>query len=408
MSKIAIILFLTFAFDIFSGVTAQTAKSDPLNKLKEPEMVAVEGGTYTMGLIRDEAGRGFGTTTATHVVTLSNFLIGKYEVTQAEWQAVMGDSLNFSLHAGCGNCPVEEVSWNEVQQFIQKLNNITGRFYQLPTQAQWEFAARGGKKSRGYKYAGSDNIDEVALLGGAFTGHTQPVGSKRPNELGIYDMTGNVAEWCQDRFNPDQHRPGAERDLRRHPSGYGYNIRGGSWGIHAEECQIANDGRMAYPNDRSAKVGFRLVLIPYIAQEKCFQGDTLQYIKCIEGRRSHYIGKPFNFLLNDLELPFKSFFNGRLSFPTDTGRVTTFAFYDIQTTTAILADLREHRQRQDFNKIVFLSIKWKTPLPPDTVESLRRSSGGKWTPAVQDYFGKQIIEDMISSRFVYVGESLQH
>jgi hypothetical protein len=113
-------------------------------------------------------------------------------------------------------------------------------------------------------------------------------------------------------------------------------------------------------------------------------------------------------LLNDLELPFKSFFNGRLSFPTDTGRVTTFAFYDIQTTTAILADLREHRQRQDFNKIVFLSIKWKTPLPPDTVESLRRSSGGKWTPAVQDYFGKQIIEDMISSRFVYVGESLQH
>lgn len=397
MSKIAIIFLLTLSFGKVSSVTAQTIKSDSVNKLKEPEMVPVEGGTYTMGLIRDEAGRGFGVTTGTHVATVSNFLIGKYEVTQAEWQAVMGDSLHFSLHADCGKCPVEEVSWNEVQLFIQKLNDMTGRFYQLPTQAQWEFAARGGKKSRGYKYAGSDNIDEVAVLGGTFTGHTQPVGSKAPNELGIYDMSGNVAEWCQDRFNQGYHFP------RKPSSGYGYNIRGGSWDVKAEECQIANDGRKGYPNDRSAKVGFRLALVPYIPQEKCFHGDTLQYVKCIQERLSQYIDRPFYMFLNDLELPFKSFLNGNISFPIDTGAVTTFAFYDIETTTTFLEDRRKHRRRQDITNIVFLTIKWKTPLPTDIVESLRKSSGGKWTPAVQEYFRKQIIKDIIFMRFDYAG-----
>ena len=224
-------------------------------------MVLVEASTYMMGLIKEEAGRGVGRTPRTHEVTVSSFSIGKYEVTQGEWQAVMGDSLNFSLHAGCGNCPVEEVSWNEVQLFIQKLNRLTGKHYQLPTEAQWEFASRGGKKSKGYKYAGSDNIDEVALLGGAYTGQTQPVGSKHPNERGIYNMAGNVAEWCQDWFNTD-YRSSPETDPSGPSTGYGHVIRGGSWGIHPGECQIANDCSMGYPNDRSAKVGFRLVLIP--------------------------------------------------------------------------------------------------------------------------------------------------
>ncbi len=103
---------------------------------------------------------------------------------EAEWQAVMGDSSNFSPAClSCGNCQVEEVSWNEAQLFIEKLNNATGKFYQLPTQAQWEFAARGGKRAGDLNILSSDNVDEVALLGGTFTGHSQPVGSKRPNEL---------------------------------------------------------------------------------------------------------------------------------------------------------------------------------------------------------------------------------
>jgi formylglycine-generating enzyme required for sulfatase activity len=241
-------------------LTAQTAKADSIPKLPNPEMVLVEGGSYIMGLTRDSAGQGFGKTNRTHPVTLSSFKIGKYEVTQAEWQLVMGDSLNFSLHEDCAKCPVEEVSWNDVQLFIRNLNAMTGKHYQLPTEAQWEFAARGGNKSKGYKYAGSDYVDEVVFPGRTFTGETQPVGSKRPNELGIYNMSGNVAEWCQDWFNPD-YFPGAETDPQGPSSGFGHVIRGGSWGVHPSECQVTSF-RMGYPNDRNARVGFRLVLIP--------------------------------------------------------------------------------------------------------------------------------------------------
>lgn len=365
-------------------------------------MVFVEGGTYTMGQIKDDAGEGFSVSTGTHVVTLSNYFIGKYEVTQAEWQAVMGYSLNLSQHAGCANCPVEEVSWNDIQTFIQKLNDRTGRYYQLPTQAQWEFAARGGKKSRGYKYAGSNNIDEVALLGGAFTGHTQPVGSKHPNELGIYDMTGNVAEWCKDVFNPNSRRPRRQLYFRESLPDYGYHIRGASWDVHPEQCQLTKDGSMGYPNDRSAKVGFRLVLVPHIPQEKCFQGDTSKYATCVVERRSNYIDKPFYMLLNDLELPLKSFFNGDIHSTKDSSEVTTFAFYDTQTTNTILADLRTRRMRHDIDNIVFITIKWKKPLPKNIIEDLYKTSGGKFTPAVQEYFRKQVILDIITKRFAYV------
>jgi formylglycine-generating enzyme len=240
--------------------TAQTTTSDTIPQLPNPEMVLVEGGSYLMGLIHDAAGQGFGKTTRTHQVTLNSFKIGKYEVTQAEWRSVMGDSLNFSLHQGCAKCPVEEVSWNEVQLFIRKLNAMTGRHYQLPTEAQWEFAARGGNKSKGYKYAGSDYVNEVVFPGGTFTGKTHPVGDKRPNELGIYNMSGNVSEWCNDWFNPEIF-PGTETDPRGPSSGFGHVIRGGSWGVHPSECEVTSF-KMGYPNDRNARVGFRLVLIP--------------------------------------------------------------------------------------------------------------------------------------------------
>lgn len=366
---IAFFLIVGSVYACFNTCLAQT-----------PEMVFVEGGTYTMGLTKNDADEGFRITTGTHVATVSDFFIGKYEVTQAEWKAVMGDSSNFSQHKGCGNCPVEEVSWNEIQLYIQKLNDLTGKYYQLPTQAQWEFAARGGKKSKGYKYAGSDKIDEVAV-----TSHTQPVGSKIPNELGLYDMTGNVAEWCKDGFKT------------------GYYIRGGSWDVHPEEAQIAKDRRTAYANERSAKVGFRLALIPCIPQAKCFQGDTIKYIKCIfDDRRTHYIDKPFYMLLNDLELPLRSFFNGKMHSTTNTGEATTFAFYDVQKTNIILADRLAYR-RQHIEDIVFITIRWKTPLPPDIVENLYKTSGGKFTPAVQEYFRKQIISDIITQRVDIVG-----
>jgi len=258
-SKVIRLVLLACSFGILSVVTAQTEKSDSLSRSMGSKMVLVEGGTYMYGLMRDATGQGLGTTVRTHQITVSSFLISKYEVTQAEWQSVMGDSLNLSYHQGCPNCPVEEVSWNDVQLFLRKLNALTGKHYQLPTEGQWEFAARGGNKSKGYKYAGSDNADEVASAGGEFTGQTDPVGSYHPNELGIYNMTGNVEEWCSDRFDPND-RPGPQTDPQGPSSGFGHVIRGGSWGVPPSGRQITS-GRMGYANDRSAHVGFRLALV---------------------------------------------------------------------------------------------------------------------------------------------------
>ncbi|MHA4842955.1 formylglycine-generating enzyme family protein [Flavitalea antarctica] len=232
---------------------------DSIPKVKEPEIVLVEGGSYIMGLTSDSKNQGLGSTDLTRQVSVSTFGIGKYEVTQAEWKSVMGDSLNLSLHQDCNDCPVEEVSWNEIQIFIQRLNRATGKRYQLPTEAQWEFAARGGKKSKKFKYAGSDNIDEVVTSQRLFIGQSHPVRKNHPNELGIYNMSGNVAEWCLDLFNPDL-PPGANSDPQGPATGYGHVIRGGSWGGHPEEYQISSR-RMAYANDRSAHVGFRLALL---------------------------------------------------------------------------------------------------------------------------------------------------
>lgn len=211
-----------------------------------------------MGLGRDVNRTAIGKTPRTHPVTLSSFRIAKYEVTQAEWEFVMGDSLNFSLHEDCAKCPVEEVSWNDVQVFIRKLNALTGKQYQLPTEAQWEFAAIGGNKSKGYRYAGSDYMDQVVEPVPTFSGQTHVVGRKLPNELGIYNMSGNVSEWCQDWFNPD-YFPGHQTDPQGPSSGYGHVIRGGRWGGNSNDCEIVSF-QMGFPNDRSARVGFRLVL----------------------------------------------------------------------------------------------------------------------------------------------------
>jgi len=130
--------------------------------------------------------------------------------------------------------------------------------YQLPTAAQWEFAARGGNKSKGYKYAGGNFIDEVAWTGGEFIDSTHPTGHKLPNELGIYDMSGNVAEWCSDRFDPN-YDPGPQTNPLGSSSGLGHAIRGAGWGASPGECLVLR-GVVGYPDDRNAHVGFRLVL----------------------------------------------------------------------------------------------------------------------------------------------------
>ena len=162
-------------------------------------MVPVQGGTFTIGATAEQGSDATDREKPAHQVTLTaTYFIAETEVTQALWQAVMG--ANPSGFTGDLNRPVEQVSWNDCQTFISKLNQMTGKTFRLPTEAEWEFAARGGNLSKGYKYAGSDDIDAVAWYSGNANGCTHPVGTKQANELGLYDMSGNVLEWCQDWY----------------------------------------------------------------------------------------------------------------------------------------------------------------------------------------------------------------
>ena len=159
------------------------------------ELGRVEGGTFRMGATSEQEADDWDREKPVHSVTLSSYYIGKTEVTLELWEAVMG--LNPNFFEGT-NLPVESVSWNYCQTFVTKLNELTGKNFRLPTEAEWEFACRGGNNSRGYKYSGSNYIDNVAWYDGNSGGETHPVATKSSNELGIYDMSGNVWEWCSD------------------------------------------------------------------------------------------------------------------------------------------------------------------------------------------------------------------
>jgi len=235
----------------------------------EADMVRVAGGSFTMGC-KDAQRDGScdDDEKPAHTVRVSDFSIGKYEVTQAQWRAVMGSDPPELYNKGCDQCPVERVSWNDIQEFLTKLNNLTGKRYRLPTEAEWEYAARGGAQSRGYLYSGSNTLSDVAWYdANAKSGNThgeqkttRPVGTKNSNELGLYDMSGNVWEWCEDDWH-DNYR-GAPTDGRAWvDSSRGSNRvrRGGSWPNTARFCRAAsrNYGTPAYRNDN---LGFRLAL----------------------------------------------------------------------------------------------------------------------------------------------------
>ncbi len=217
-------------------------------------MVYVEGGTFTMGATSEQGRDAWDGEKPKHKVTLSSFIIGKYEVTQALWEAVMGS--NPSYFKG-DNLPVEQVSWNDCQTFITKLNSLTGLNFRLPTEAEWEYAARGGNKSRGYKYAGSNNIDDVAWHTSNSSSKTHAVGTKQPNELGLYDMSGNVWEWCGDWYG--DYSSSAQTNPTGATSGSDRVYRGGSWYGLARSCRVSNRSYNT-PGTSSSNLGLRLVL----------------------------------------------------------------------------------------------------------------------------------------------------
>lgn len=234
----------------------EAARLAELQKQKEaekalPEMIFVHGGTFQMGSNNHDSEKPI------HSVILPDFEIGKYPVTQKLWKEIMGR--NPSHFKGCDNCPVEQVSWNEVQEFLQKLNQKhPGKNYRLPSEAEWEYAARGGQQSKGFTYAGSNNIEEVAWYKSNSGGKVHPVGSKKANELGIFDMSGNVWEWCQDVWYADYQ--GAPADGSAFGSGGGGAIRvlrGGSLDYLAVSCRSSNRSRN-HSTNRINDIGFRL------------------------------------------------------------------------------------------------------------------------------------------------------
>ena len=271
---------LTLLLFVILFTTAAVAQGEKSNKQNETftvngvsfTMVYVQGGTFIMGCTGEQGIDCEDDETPTHKVTLNSYYIGETEVTQAMWRAVMGsepsnvsaphddyigDVSGWSEELGLGGSyPAYNVSYDEIQEFIRRLNELTGRVFSLPTEAEWEFAARGGE-SGGYKYSGSNTIDEVAWYEGNSDGRNHPVKGKRPNALGLYDMSGNVYERCLDWYG--DYSSGSQTNPKGPLSGPSVVFRGGSWYFYARACRISR--RLNYDLDDIDNCGgFRLVL----------------------------------------------------------------------------------------------------------------------------------------------------
>jgi formylglycine-generating enzyme required for sulfatase activity len=254
MKKIIILLSLSLGLSlaVFSQAQSVISSPTPAPKPIEPEMVYIPGGTFTMGCTDEQGNDCYDREKPAHKVTVTGYYIGKYEVTQAQWKSVMGG--NPSFFKG-DNLPVEQVSWDDIQTFIRKLNASTGKRYRLPTEAEWEYAARGGAGSRGYKYSGSNTPGDVAWYNKNSGDKTHPVGSKSPNESGLYDMTGNVYEWCSDWYG--DYGSASQTDPQDASTNSDRVIRGGSWSYLAWFCRVSLRD-YGSPNDRHYSIGFRL------------------------------------------------------------------------------------------------------------------------------------------------------
>lgn len=234
------------------SVSSQEQKNRIIRQAIE-NMVRVVGGTFTMGATSEQVSDAGKDETPIHVVTVYGFYISKYEVTQDLWAAVMG--YNPSHYHGGLRHPVEMVSWNDCQVFINKLNQLTGYKFRLPTEAEWEYAARGGDESKNYKYSGSNSVYDVAWYKQNSAGESHEVGIRVPNELGLYDMSGNVCEWCQDWFG--EYSETTQSGPQGPPDGHSRIVRGGGWDIDASSCRTSYRNYLS-PNTKLQSLGFRL------------------------------------------------------------------------------------------------------------------------------------------------------
>ena len=217
-------------------------------------MVAVEGGTFKMGATSEQTSDASEEEKPVHEVTLSTFYIAETEVTQELWQAVMG--YNPSHFKGKLR-PVENVSWDDCQDFLHELSALTGRHFRLPTEAEWEYAARGGNMSTNHKYSGGNSIYNIGWCNSNSVSQTRIVGTKRPNGLGIYDMSGNVWEWCQDWYGA--YRSESQTDPTGPSTGYYRVRRGGGWGGSSRVCRVSARYSSS-PSSASSFLGLRLAL----------------------------------------------------------------------------------------------------------------------------------------------------
>lgn len=239
------------------------------------KMILVQGGTFTMGCTSEQSGDCDSDEKPSHSVTLSDFWMGETEVTQALWKAVMGSTLaqqrdkrdpSRSLNGDGDNYAMYYVNYTEAVEFCSKLNSKlvnqipSGWRFTLPTEAQWEYAARGGKNKSSYKYAGSNSVSDVAWHKGNSSSNVHPVKGKKPNALGLYDMSGNVWEWCSDWYSSSYYGVSAIGDPKGPSSGSSRVMRGGAWGNNIENCRVSNRFYNSVSN-RYNDTGFRVVLV---------------------------------------------------------------------------------------------------------------------------------------------------
>lgn len=282
--------------------TAQPESEQTIAEQLASQMVFVEGGTFTMGQTTVQTEQ-VDTRVASddddddsprtdelpaHEVTVSDFYIGKYEVTQAQWRAVMGG--NPSYFEG-DNLPVESVTWDEIQTFLATLNSMTGENYRLPTEAEWEYAARGGRKSQGFRYSGSDDIDCVAWYADNSPKMMSPVGGKKPNELGLYDMSGNAFEWVFDWYGA--YTADAKINPKGPSSGTYHVLRGGSWKHSSSGCRVSFRTRI--PTYHLNKCGFRIA--------KGISLDDVEYDDAVSSDETEFSDE--SWVANGIALPYR-------------------------------------------------------------------------------------------------------